>query len=219
MKKAKIECFHAEWNPTVDADNFDLKMHSGELYMPYTWKKSKIVFVNSMNDLFHQDVPNSFIHEVFRVMRENPHHIFQVLTKHSERLKELNDKLDWAPNIWMGVSVENESVLSRVSDLAQTDAAIKFLSCEPLIGPLKNIDLKGIDWIFAGGESVRKPRLVVDSWVMELLNQCVEIGIPFFFKLWGVTNKKKAGRLLDGVIHNGMPDLKAHLAEIKNTVF
>ncbi|MFA6151020.1 MAG: phage Gp37/Gp68 family protein [Chitinophagaceae bacterium] len=247
MSKTSIEWTGLTWNPTTGCnkvsagckfcyaaimskrlqamgqlkyvDGFEVKVHPEELYRPYTWKKPQVVFVNSMSDLFHDNVPFSFIAEVFRVMGENPRHIFQVLTKRSERLKELNEKLEWAPNIWMGVSVENEAVLSRVSDLAETGAAIKFLSCEPLIGPLPNLDLKEIGWVIAGGESARKPRPMYASWVRELRDKCAENDVPFFFKQWGGTNKKKAGRLLDGVIHNDMPDLKAHPVEIKNTVF
>lgn len=247
MSKTSIEWTGLTWNPTTGCnkvsagckfcyaeimskrlqsmgqlkyvDGFEVKVHPDELSRPYTWKKPQVVFVNSMSDLFHDNIPFSFIAEVFKVMRENSHHIFQVLTKHSERLKELNENLEWAPNIWMGVNVENEAVLSRVSDLAETGAAIKFLSCEPQIGPLKNIDLKGIDWIFAGIESTRKSRSMYDSWVMELLNECVEIGIPFYFKQWGGSNKKKAGRKRDCVIHNGMPDLDASPIENNNTVF
>jgi protein gp37 len=169
---------------------------SQTLKIPYTWKSSKVVFVNSMSDMFHKDVPLSFIKQVFDVMNDNPQHVFQVLTKRSDLLLKYHKELKWGHNIWMGVSVENQKVMHRIDDLRRTNARVKFLSCEPLIGPLPNIDLEGIDWVIVGGESGRKPRPMKEEWVLEILDQCKSAEVKFFFKQWGGTNKKKTGRLL-----------------------
>lgn len=180
-------------------------IHPTTLADPYEWKGSKIVFVNSMSDLFHPDVPNSFIKEVFKVMSENSQHIFQVLTKRPERVLELNEELEWSRNIWIGTSVEDKRVTNRIDLLKLTSAAIKFLSCEPLIGPLKNINLSNIDWVIVGGESGRNPRPMNREWILEIKSQCDVFGTAFFFKQWGGTNKKKAGRQLNGRTYDEMP--------------
>ncbi len=193
------------------ADGFALRLHPETLQTPYKWKKPRIIFVNSMSDLFHKEVPVSYIQRVFKVMNDNPQHIFQVLTKRGERLEELNEVLNWSPNIWMGVSVEDEKVLSRIDNLRQTDAAVKFLSCEPLLGSLISMDLSGINWVIVGGESGRKARPMQKLWVLEILELCQESEVPFFFKQWGGTNKKKAGRLLDGQTYDEMPNIKRPL--------
>ena len=185
-----------------------VRTHPETLKIPYTWKKSKIVFVNSMSDLFHKDVPLSFIKEVFKVMNDNEQHIFQVLTKRSERLLELDEELNWTDNIWMGVSVENKLVENRINHLRQTSAKIKFLSLEPLIGRLDNINLENIDWVIVGGESGFKAREMKEEWVNEILTQCDESNVPFFFKQWGGKNKKKAGRILNGRTYDDMPKTK-----------
>ncbi|MEM8585105.1 MAG: phage Gp37/Gp68 family protein, partial [Bacteroidota bacterium] len=161
--------------------------------------------VNSMSDLFHEQIPLEFIQKVFHVMNDLPQHIFQVLTKRSERLRELSPLLNWTPNIWIGTSVEDERVVSRIDDLRLTSAAVKFLSCEPLIGPLPDMNLLGIDWVIVGGESGRKPRPMDKQWVLDIRDQCEEASVPFFFKQWGGTNKKKAGRELDGRTYDEMP--------------
>lgn len=186
---------------------FKLTIHPEVLEEPYKWKKSKIVFVNSMSDLFHEDVPVSFIQDVFKVMRENPQHVFQVLTKRSERLLDYDQAglLNWASNIWMGVSVEEEKVINRIDDLRKTQAEIKFLSCEPLIGPIPGLQLDNIDWVIVGGESGRRPRYMDPGWVEEIRLKCALEKIPFFFKQWGGTNKKKAGRILNGQTYDEMP--------------
>jgi len=189
-------------------NGFRLTLHPVTLNIPYTWKKPKIVFVNSMSDLFHEDVPLDYIKKVFKVMNENPQHIFQVLTKRAENVYNYNYDVDWTSNIWMGVSVENEKVIGRIDFLKKTTAAIKFLSCEPLLGPLSNMNLIGIDWVIVGGESGRKPRPIEKEWVVDIKDQCKEQNIPFFFKQWGGTNKKKNGRLLDGIFYNEMPPVK-----------
>jgi len=184
-----------------------VKTHLEALKIPYTWKNSKVVFVNSMSDLFHIDVPLDFIQQVFQVMNDNPQHIFQVLTKRAERLYELHKDLNWTNNIWMGVSVENEKVKSRIDLLRKTKAKVKFLSLEPLIGPLPNINLKKIDWVIVGGESGFKPRPMHPHWVLDIQEQCEKANVAFFFKQWGGKNKKTAGRILNGRTYDEMPEL------------
>jgi protein gp37 len=194
------------------ANGFELTLHPDTLNIPYTWKNPKVVFVNSMSDLFHEKVPLSYIQQVFNVMNDNPMHTFQVLTKRAELLYEYHKELNWTDNIWMGVSVENEKVLERVDFLRGTNAQVKFLSCEPLIAPLPNLDLNGIDWVIAGGESGRKPRPMKEEWVEEIRQKCESHGVAFFFKQWGGTNKKKAGRLLHGRTYDEMPAMKDLIA-------
>lgn len=189
-------------------NGFKLTLHPETLTIPYTWKKPKIVFVNSMSDLFHKDIPLDYIHEVFRVMKENHMHTFQVLTKRADILAQYSPLLDWAPNIWMGVSVENEKVINRIDYLRSTSSFIKFLSFEPLIAPLPNLNLYNIDWIIVGGESGPKARPMKKEWVIDIRNQCKEAGVKFFFKQWGGFNKKKAGRKLEGKTYDEMPEMK-----------
>jgi protein gp37 len=189
-------------------NGFEVAVHEDALQIPFTWKKSKVVFVNSMSDLFHPKVPFEFIKRVFEVMNKTPQHTYQVLTKRAERLYELHHKLNWTPNIWMGVSVENEKVVERIDFLRETNAVVKFLSCEPLIGPLPNMNLTNIDWAIVGGESGRKARPIKEEWVLDILTQCASSGVKFFFKQWGGTNKKKAGRQLNGRTYDAMPILK-----------
>jgi protein gp37 len=195
-------------------DGFKVRTHEDALSIPYTWKKSKVVFVNSMSDLFHVDVPLEFIKKVFEVMNDNPQHVFQVLTKRSERLLEIHNELNWTHNIWMGVSVENEKVMHRIDDLRKTNARTKFLSCEPLIGPLPNMNLQNIDWVIVGGESGRTPRKMEADWVLDIKDQCQKSSTAFFFKQWGGTNKKKAGRELDGKLYNEMPEMETELFSV-----
>jgi protein gp37 len=187
-------------------DGFKLRLHEDALHIPYTWKKQKVVFVNSMSDLFHKDVPLEFIQKVFKVMNENPQHTFQVLTKRAERLFEMDGELSWSHNIWMGVSVEDKRVMQRIDFLRQTHARTKFLSCEPLIGPLANMNLQNIDWVIVGGESGRKARPMDADWVLDIMDQCNAANVAFFFKQWGGTNKKKTGRLLNGKTYDEMPE-------------
>ena len=188
------------------ANGFKLTIHEDALDIPYSWKHPKVVFVNSMSDLFHKNVPLEFIKKVFNVMNDNPQHVFQVLTKRSDILLKYNKELKWGHNIWMGVSVENEKAMHRINDLRKTSARVKFLSCEPLIGPLPNMNLKKIDWVIVGGESGRKPRKMDEDWVLDILDQCQAAEIKFFFKQWGGTNKKKAGRTLLDQTWDEMPD-------------
>ena len=235
MAQSSIEWTEMTWNPTTGCtkisagckycyaevmtrrlqamgiekykDGFDVRMHEDALNIPYFWRGSKIVFVNSMSDLFHKDVPLSFIQRVFEVMNDTPHHTYQVLTKRAERLFELHEQLNWTSNIWMGVSVEDSRVVQRIDFLRQTNAKIKFLSCEPLIGHLMNMNLENIDWVIAGGESGRKARPMKEWWVWDIRQQCAEQGVAFFFKQWGGINKKKTGRELGGRTYDEMPSI------------
>ncbi|MBC6400891.1 MAG: phage Gp37/Gp68 family protein [Ekhidna sp.] len=186
-----------------------IKAHAEALQVPYTWKTPKIVFVNSMSDLFHKDVPFDFIRQVFQVMNDSPQHVFQVLTKRAERLYDLHKKLKWTHNIWMGVSVENEKVKDRIDLLRKIKAKVKFLSLEPLIGPLPSINLKKIDWVIVGGESGFKPRPMDPEWVLDIHEQCKKADVAFFFKQWGGKNKKAAGRMLNGRTYDEMPEIIA----------
>jgi len=186
-------------------NGFALTLQEHMVEIPLSWRKPQTVFVNSMSDLFHKDVPLSFIQRVFDVILKANWHTFQLLTKRSERLVKLNSKLHWPENLWVGVSVENADYKYRIDDLRQSDACVKFLSCEPLLGPLDAIDLSEIDWVVVGGESGPHSRPMDPDWVREIRNQCIEAEVAFFFKQWGGTNKKKAGRVLDGRKWDQMP--------------
>jgi len=186
------------------ANGFQVALHQAVLNLPLRWKKPQMIFVNSMSDLFHEDVPTAFIRRVFDIMLQADWHRFQVLTKRSQRLMQLAPQLPWAPHIWMGVSVEKQEYLFRVEHLRRSGAHVKFLSAEPLLGPLR-LDLRGIDWVIVGGESGPKARATEKSWVTEIRDQCKAAGVPFFFKQWGGVNKKKAGRQLDGRTWDEMP--------------
>jgi protein gp37 len=186
-------------------NGFKVTLQPRMLDLPLSWKKPQMVFVNSMSDLFHKDVPLTYIKKVFDVMSRARWHRFQVLTKRSERLAELDLQLTWTPNIWMGVSVEADQYRSRIEDLRQTHAHTKFLSLEPLLGPLPDLDLEGIDWVIVGGESGPKARPMKSEWVTDIRDQCRDAGVPFFFKQWGGFNKKKAGRVLEGRLWNDVP--------------
>lgn len=235
MAQSKIEWTELTWNPVTGCtkisagckfcyaevmarrlkamgvdkyrNGFNVTVHEDVLGEPFTWKRPKIVFVNSMSDLFHPDVPIEFIQRVFAVMNENPQHVFQVLTKRADLLLQYDKSklLNWTHNIWMGVSVEDERVKDRIVALRKTKARVKFLSLEPLIGPLPNLDLKKIDWVIVGGESGRRPRRMDVDWVLDIQEQCRHSGVAFFFKQWGGTNKKKSGRVLKGRTWDEMP--------------
>jgi protein gp37 len=186
-------------------NGFDLTLQPQALELPLRWKKPQRIFVNSMSDLFHEDVPPDFILRVFDVMRRAHWHEFQVLTKRAERLESLSPSLDWAPNVWMGTSVENAQYTSRIDCLRRTGAVVKFLSIEPLIGPVGEMDLSGIHWVIAGGESGPGARPMKRAWVVDIRRQCRAAHVAFFFKQWGGVNKKKTGRILDGRTYDEMP--------------
>jgi protein gp37 len=188
------------------ANGFRVVIHHKVLELPLQWKKQQIIFVNSMSDLFHKDVPFSFILDIFNIMRSASWHNFQILTKRAERLSELDPLLDWPANVWMGVSVENSLYTYRIDHLRQTGASLKFLSLEPLLGPIDHLDLTGINWVIVGGESGPGARPLAREWVTDIRDQCLQAGVPFFFKQWGGVNKKKGGRLLDGRIWDEVPD-------------
>jgi protein gp37 len=235
MAHSSIEWTEMTWNPTTGCDKvsagckycyaeimsrrlkgmgqekysegFKIKIHPDTLTIPYTWKNAKVVFVNSMSDLFHKKVPLDYIQKVFKVMNENPQHVFQVLTKRAERLFEIHNELKWTHNIWMGVSVEDSRVIDRINFLRKTKAKVKFLSLEPLIGPLTNLNLKKIDWVIVGGESGHNPRPMDPQWVLDIQAQCEKNNVAFFFKQWGGKNKKLSGRILNGRTYDEMPNL------------
>ena len=186
-------------------NGFSVTVHEMVLELPLQWKKPQTIFVNSMSDLFHEDVPEEFIFRVFDVMRHADWHCFQVLTKRSRRLVDLSSKLPWMPNIWMGVSVENQEYTFRIDHLQTTGANVKFLSLEPLLGPISNLNLEAIDWVIVGGESGPRSRPIKEPWVIDIRNQCQEAEVPFFFKQWGGKNKKKTGRELEGRTWDEIP--------------
>ncbi len=194
-------------------NGFSVTLHDDLIDAPRRWKTPRRIFVNSMSDLFHEDVPESFIGRVFQTMVESPRHQFQILTKRSERLSMLSRSLPWPRNVWMGVSVENAAVSARVDDLRTVPAAIRFLSCEPLLGPLDDLSLDGIDWVIVGGESGPRARPLEPNWVRGLRERCRAHGIPFFFKQWGGVRKDRTGRELDGRTYDELPspgDRAAH---------
>jgi protein gp37 len=189
------------------ANGFQPTMHEHALEIPLRWKKPQMIFVNSMSDLFHEEVPVDFIHRVFGIMRQASWHQFQVLTKRSKRLSELSPEIDWPPNVWMGVSVENERFVYRIDDLRKTGASVKFVSAEPLLGPLQGLNLDGVDWLIVGGESGPHARPMLESWVTDIQDQCSVAQVPFFFKQWGGINKKRAGRRLCGRTWDEIPSV------------
>jgi protein gp37 len=196
LKAMGSERYSNGFKPTVHEDLVDL---------PKKWRKPRTIFVNSMSDLFHEDIPESFIKRVFATMRDCPQHTFQVLTKRSKRLLKLGPSLSWPSNVWMGVSVESADVVSRVTDLAQVPSKVRFLSCEPLIGPLEEIPLSGIHWVIVGGESGPGARPMEPLWAESIQRQCRKAEVPFFFKQWGGVRKHTTGRILMGQIFDEMP--------------
>jgi protein gp37 len=189
-------------------NGFEITLHKDVLEIPLTWRKPQRIFVNSMSDLFHEEIPEDLVQRVFNVMAQAHWHQFQVLTKRSQRLLELAPRIDWPKNVWMGVSVENADYSFRIDHLHQTNAHVKFLSLEPLLGPLPNLNLKGIDWVIVGGESGPNARPMLEEWVTEIRDQCVSADVPFFFKQWGGVQKKRTGRKLEGITWDEMPSLE-----------
>ncbi len=251
--KSKIEWTESTWNPVTGCtkvspgckhcyaermaarlqamgqrnyvNGFKLTLHDHMLEKPLSWKKPQRIFVNSMSDLFHEEVPMAFIEKVFDVMQRAFWHQFQILTKRSERLFELSSQIEWPDNVWMGVSVENQDYTFRIDHLRQTDARIKFLSLEPLLGPLVDLNLSGIDWAIVGGESGLGARPMREEWVLQIRSQCQAAGVPFFFKQWGGINKKRAGRTLEGKTWDDFPvkatshPLSSHQLEVRPAQF
>lgn len=233
MSQSSIEWTEMTWNPTTGctkisagckhcyaetmtkrlvamgvpkyAAGFKVATHEEELTRPYAWKAPRTVFVNSMSDLFHPDVPLPFIQRVFEVMNDCSRHTFQVLTKRGNRLAQDSHALQWSANVWMGVSVENQKVADRIDCLRHTPAQVRFLSLEPLLGPLPNLNLEGIHWVIVGGESGPGARPMKEAWVLDIQQQCAQAGVAFFFKQWGGPNKKATGRLLQGQLYDEMP--------------
>lgn len=233
MATSRIEWTEATWNPVTGCSKFSsgcrncyaermagrlkamgqpkyrngfkVTVHPRALPVPMAWRKPRMVFVNSMSDLFHEEVPDDFIMQVFEVMREACWHTFQILTKRPHRLEELNGSIRWPANVWMGVTVEEGAYTDRLESLKAIDAAVKFVSFEPLLGSISDPDLDGIDWAIVGGESGPGARAIELQWVLDIRDACVRKSVPFFFKQWGGVRKTKAGRLLEGREWNQLP--------------
>jgi protein gp37 len=197
--------YQQDGDPRTSGPGFGVAIHPAALGQPLRWREPRLVFVNSMSDLFHAKVPAEFVRRVFAVMSATPQHTYQVLTKRSRRLRRLAPSIEWPANVWMGVSVENTDVLDRVDDLRAVPAAVRFLSCEPLIGPLAGLDLDRIGWVIAGGESGPHARPVHAGWVTDIRDLCVERQVAFFFKQWGGRTPKAGGRELEGRTWDEMP--------------
>ena len=198
--------YQKDGNPRTSGPGFGLTLHDDVLNVPYGWRKPRMVFVDSMSDLFHPEVPEPFIRDVFDVMQECGRHTFQVLTKRSHRLASLRERLQWPPNVWIGVSVENNRYVFRVDHLREVqDAYVRFVSAEPLLGSVSELNLDGIDWVIAGGESGFRHRPMEKEWVRGLRDSCITEGVKFFFKQWGGRTPKSGGRELDGRLWNEMP--------------
>jgi protein gp37 len=202
------EAFAERWRGIPNhpyEQGFDLRLWPSRLELPLRWKRPRLVFVNSMSDMFHEEVPLDFIQDVYDVIARAPQHCFQLLTKRHERLAQLAPDLPWPENLWIGVSIENRRFVKRADYLRQVPAAVRFISAEPLLGPLEGLDLHGIDWLIAGGESGPKHRHIDADWVRDLRDRCGTEGVPFFFKQWGGRTSKSGGRLLDGRVWDEMP--------------
>ena len=197
--------YQVDGDPRTSGPGFGIAIHPDALRLPYAWRSPRVVFVDSMSDLFHARVPVTFLRQVFAVIADTPQHTYQVLTKRSSRLRRLGDQLNWPPNLWMGVSVENAEALYRISDLRSVPAAVRFLSCEPLIGPLDGLGLDGIGWVIAGGESGPGSRPCDRAWVTSIRDRCISAGVPFFFKQWGGRTPRAGGRDLEGRNWDQMP--------------
>lgn len=235
MSKTKIEWTDSTWNPVTGcskisdgckhcyaerlakrlramgnpnySNGFELTTHENALDIPLKWKKPQNIFVCSMSDLFHRNVPDEFIVKIFETMNKAYWHRFQILTKRSDRLVALSSELSWSDNIWAGVTVENDDYRRRIDDLRNVPAQVKFISFEPLIGPIDSVDLVNIDWVIVGGESGPGHRPIMEEWILNIKDECIKQAVPFFFKQWGGINKKKTGRLLEGRTWDGYPYL------------
>lgn len=205
LKAMGAEKYQNDGDPRTSGPGFGVTAHPQALRIPYRWRTSRLVFVNSMSDLFHAKVPTEFVQQVFAVMADTPQHTYQVLTKRPQRLARIASKLTFPDNVWIGTSVENAEVFDRIDALRRVPAAVRFLSCEPLLGSLRGISLDGIGWVIAGGESGPNHRLVQPEWVSGLRDACEARAVPFFFKQWGGRTPKAGGRVLDGRVHDDMP--------------
>ena len=205
LKAMGVAQYQNDGDPRTSGPGFGVAMHHEALDMPRKWSGRRMVFVNSMSDLFHAKVETAFVREVIETIRATPQHIYQVLTKRARRARRLSDSIDWPENLWLGVSVENMDVAHRVDELRQVPAAVRFLSCEPLLGNLSGLVLTDIDWVIAGGESGARARPMRIDWARAIRDKCVENSVPFFFKQWGGRTPKVTGRELDGTTWNGMP--------------
>lgn len=205
LKAMGSERYQLDGDPRTSGPGFGLTLHPSALVQPYRWRGNRTVFVDSMSDLFHAKVPLGFLQDVFSVIQDTPQHTYQILTKRSLRLARLAEKLTWPANLWMGVSVEDATQLCRIDHLRRVPAAVRFLSCEPLIGSLGAIDLSGIGWVITGGESGPNARPLDPQWVREIRDACAQSGVPFFHKQWGGRTPKQNGRVLDGVVWSEMP--------------
>ncbi|WP_306663910.1 phage Gp37/Gp68 family protein [Microbacterium sp. GbtcB4] len=208
LKAMGAEKYQNDGDARTSGPGFAVTLHPSALEQPYSWKGRRVVFVNSMSDLFHAKVPLDFVKQVFEVIANTPQHTYQILTKRSARLPKVMMQLPWPENLWMGVSVESEEQLFRVDHLRQVPAAVRFLSCEPLLGPLTGLDLEGIDWVITGGESGPRARPLDPAWVRDIRDLCTRAGVPFFHKQWGGRTPKAAGRELDGLYWDEMPSAK-----------
>ncbi len=233
MAKSSIEWTESTWNPVTGctktsagclncyaermavrlqamgqpayATGFSLALHPEKLTQPLDWRRPSTIFVNSMSDLFHEEIPTEFILQVFQTMQQASWHRFQILTKRAERLQDLSQLIEWPENVWMGVTVENTQAIERVMDLAKCHARVKFISCEPLLGPLDDLDLDGMNWVIVGGESGPHARPMKEEWAVSIRDKCLVAGVPYFFKQWGGWNNKARGRTLKGHIWDQMP--------------
>ena len=204
--------YQNDGDPPTSGPGFGLTVHPDALAVPRSWTSPRVIFVNSMSDLFHHDVPERYIREVFEVIAATPQHQYQILTKRSKRLVDVGNRLDWPQNLWMGVSIENSKYRFRVDHLRRVAAAVRFVSAEPLLGPIENLNLDGIHWLIAGGESGPRARHIKEEWVVDLRDQCAAARVPYFFKQWGGRTPKAGGRELLGQTHDAMPDRTAALA-------
>lgn len=213
LKAMGSEKYVNDGDPRTSGPGFGVTIHPAALAQPFGWTKPRLIFVNSMSDLFHAKVPIGFIRDVFSVMRETPHHTYQILTKRSLRLSRIADKLDWPPNVWMGVSVESADAVDRIDHLRTVPATTRFLSCEPLLGPIPQLNLDSIDWVIVGGESGPNARPMEAGWALDIRDQCGHAAVPFFFKQWGGRTPKRNGRVLDGRTWDAKPKLAAAAVE------
>ena len=215
LKAMGLTKYQSDGDPKTSGPGFGLTLHPDTLTAPVAWRAPRLIFVNSMSDLFHPEVPLGFIQDVFEVMADTPQHTYQILTKRSKRLAAVAPDLRWPPNVWMGVSVETERYAFRIDHLRSVGAAVRFVSAEPLLGPLPHLNLEGIHWLIVGGESGPGARPMAKTWARDLRDQCHTAGVAFFFKQWGGRTPKSNGRELDGVSHDNLPAEHQHLTRVE----